>query len=93
MAGIHYLGNMSFPTPKELAIQKENFDELCYKLHAYMNLYNPRYAASFKNVDENPHTMIKGDDLHEVQQARAEDGQLSQLLITDTKLAHTASLL
>ena len=93
MDGIHYIGNMPFPAPKEFTGQNEHFDELCYKLRAYMSLYNPRYAASFKNIDENPHTMIKGDDLHEVQQARAEDGQMSQLLITDTKLAHTASLL
>ena len=84
---------MSFPAPKEFSGGKEQFDEVCYKLRACMSLHNPGYATIFKEIDDNPRALIKDENLHEVQQLRAEHGQMTYVVIADTQLAHYASLL
>ena len=72
----NYFGNPTFPHTKEFAGKKEQFDELCYKLRAYMSMLNPGYAQICRRVDENPHTMIRDEDIHDFQQ-RIEDGGIA----------------
>ena len=70
MTDMNFLGNTTFPPPKEFTRKKEQFDELCYMLRANMNLLNPGYNKISKRLEENPCTVMQDEDLHEVQQAQ-----------------------
>ena len=91
MTEMSFLGSTTFPPPKEFTGKKEQFDEFCYKLRAYMNLINTGNSQIFKMIEDDPTHIIHDEDLHEVQQVRAEDGTVTQVVISDSQGAHMAS--
>ena len=71
MADMKFPGNPTFQPPKEFTGGAEHFEELSYKLRAYMNLLNPGYIRIFKQIEYDPTKGIHDEDLHDVQQVRA----------------------
>ena len=49
---MNFLGNATFPPPKEFTGDKGQLDELCYELRAYMNLLNHGYSQLFKAIED-----------------------------------------
>ena len=92
MADMKFPGNPTFQPPKEFTGRAEHFEEFSYKLRAYMNLLNPGYSRIFERFEYGPTKVVQYEDLHEVQQARAEDGTVTQVVVTESKLAVMASM-
>ena len=90
---MNFPDNPTFQPQKEFTGRAEHFEEFSYKLRAYMNLLNPGYSQIFRKIEEDPTKVIRDEDLHEVQQVRAEDGTVTQVVVTESKLAVMASVL
>ena len=58
-----------------------------------MNLLNPGYSQIFRSIQADPTQVIQDEDFHEVQQVRAEDCTVTQVVVTETKIAVLASVL
>ena len=54
MVDMNLLGKPTFSLAKEFTGNREQFDEFCYKLRAYMNLLNPGYSQIFKMIEGDP---------------------------------------
>ena len=93
MTEMSFLGNPTFHPPKEFTGKAEHFEEFSYKLRAYMNLLNPGYSHIFRSIEADPTQVIQDEDFHEVQQVRAEDCTVTQVVVTETKIAVLASVL
>ena len=93
MADMRFPGNPTFQPPKEFTGQADYFEEFSYKLRAYMNLLNPDYSSVFRRIEHDLAKVIRDEDLHDVQEVRAENGTVTQVVITETKLAIMASVL
>ena len=93
MAEMNFLGTPAFYPPKEFTGKAEHFEEFSYKLRAYMNLLNPGYSHIFRSIEADPTQVIQDEDFHEVQQVRAEDCTVTQVVVTETKIAVLASVL
>ena len=74
------MAELAFPRPHYIPAaegvtgEKEQLYELCYKLRAYMNVLNPCYSQIISNVDENPYTVIRDEELHDIQQVQIDGG-------------------
>ena len=47
MTAMNFLDNTTFPPSMDFAGKKEQFDEFCYTLCAYLNLITPGYNQIF----------------------------------------------
>ena len=93
MDGMSILGNPTCQRPNDFTKVAEQLEEFRYKLHAYMNVLNTSYSHIFRRADEYPTHVIQYEDLHDVQQARSEDGAITHVVVSETKFVMMASAL
>ena len=81
MVDMSFLGNPTFPPPKECTGKAEQFEGFSYRLLAYTNLINPGHIRISTQIEDDPTKVIQDDELLELQQVLAEDGTFTQVVI------------